>query len=60
MGEWVTVKIRESVAEKIESFIGVANEHGAIDFDSRAAVVEAAVVEFLKRHPVPSMNKVKA
>jgi hypothetical protein len=60
MGEWITVKIRDSIAEKIDLFVGVENEQGAIDFDSRAAVVEAAIVDFLKSHKVPVMVEGKA
>lgn len=59
MDAWANVKIRESVAERIDLFIGVKNEYGAVDFDSRASVVEAACVEFLKRHKAPVVAKVK-
>lgn len=47
---WIGLKIREELAIQADKYMNVKNDFGIPLFDSRAAVVEKALMEFFERH----------
>lgn len=60
MDAWVTVKVRKSLVEKIDPFVGVKNKHGTVDYESRGQIAEEALVDWLKKHEKLAVVEVKA
>lgn len=51
MGEcWYNVKLRQQIAAEADKYLNAKNGFGIALFDSRAAVVEKALIEFFERH----------